>query len=82
MEHARRRRHVKVAFSARHFSGAGVPRHFNRIGCTFAFRAIGPRTRQLPVLVTMLLADLHSGHATYFHGSRSLRGEKIGRMAT
>ena len=69
-----------MAFVARHFSGAGVPRHFNSIRGAFAVRAIGPRAGQLAVLVTMLLADLHSGHAIYFHGSRSLRGEKIGRM--
>src|SRR5258705_9447273 len=79
IEPARRRRHLKVAFRARHLSGAGVPRHFNPIRGPFAIRAIGPRTRELTVLVTMLLADFHSGHATYFHGSRSWRGEKIGR---
>jgi hypothetical protein len=54
-----------VAFSARHSSSAGVPRYFHRIGGAFAVRAIGPWARQLPVLVTMLGAGLHStSHAT------------------
>jgi hypothetical protein len=59
LERARRRRNVKVAFSARHLAGTGVPRYFQQIGCTFAVRAIGPRARQLPVFVTMFGATLH-----------------------
>jgi len=48
-----------VAFSARHSSSAGVTRYFHRLGCAFAVRTVGPRARQLAVLVTMLSARFH-----------------------
>jgi hypothetical protein len=59
LELARRRWDVKMSLSLSHFSGAGVPRNFERIGGAFAVRTIGPRARQLAVLVTMLRADFH-----------------------
>jgi hypothetical protein len=49
-----------MAFSARHSSGAGVPRHVHSIGCSFAVGAIRPRAWQLPVFVTMLGTRFHS----------------------
>jgi hypothetical protein len=48
-----------VAFGARHPAGTSVPRYFQQIGCALAVRTIGPRARQLPMLVTMLGATLH-----------------------
>src|SRR5438105_1927413 len=59
LELARRRWDVKMTLSLSHFSGAGVPRNFERIAGAFAVRTIGPRARQLAVLVTMLGADFH-----------------------
>jgi hypothetical protein len=59
LKHARRRRRFEVAFGARHSSGAFVPGNLGRLGSSFPVRAIGPGARQLPVFVTMLLADLH-----------------------
>jgi hypothetical protein len=48
-----------VPFGARHHAGTRVPRYFQQIGCAFAVRTIGPRARQLPVLVTMFGTALH-----------------------
>jgi hypothetical protein len=59
LKHARRRRGYEVTFGARHSSGAFVPRYFRRLGRSFPGRAVGPGARQVPVFVTVLLADLH-----------------------
>ena len=58
-EDARRRWHVEVTFSASHSSSAGVPWHFDDLCRAFAVLAIGPRTRELQMLVTMFGARLH-----------------------
>jgi hypothetical protein len=48
-----------MALGLSHLSGARVPRNFEEIARLFAVRTIGPRARQLPVLMTMLGADFH-----------------------
>lgn len=64
VKHTRCRRHVKVAFRARHLPRSGVPRDFQRTGRAFVVRTIGPRAWQLPMLVTMLVARFHIPNAT------------------
>jgi hypothetical protein len=63
---------IKVALSARHPPGAGVPQYFEHAACAFAVWAIGPRAGQLPVLVTMLSASLHPA-CDLTKGARALR---------
>ena len=58
-ELARRRWCVEMALGLSHLSGARVPRNFEEIARLFAVHTIGPRARQLPVLMTMLGADFH-----------------------
>src|SRR5687767_13163896 len=60
LEHARRGCDVEMTFGARQSSGAGVPRNFRRVGCSFAVRTIGPGAWQVSVLVTMQVAGLHA----------------------
>jgi uncharacterized protein (DUF1786 family) len=59
LEQARRRQLVEVSLGTRHLSGTTVARDLERISGVLALHTIRPRTRQLPVLMTMLLAGFH-----------------------
>jgi hypothetical protein len=48
-----------VSLGTRHLSGTTVARDLERISGVLALHTIRPRTRQLPVLMTMLLAGFH-----------------------
>lgn len=76
MEDARRGCRLKMAFGARHHSGAGVAWHLERIGCASAVLTLRPGAGQLSVFVAVRRTGIHLGAILARRGTgycRSLR---------
>ena len=64
MENAGCRSNIEAPFGARHCSRPGMTRNLDNLSGILRVLAVGPRTRQLAVFVTMSGAGLHRSHIT------------------